>query len=78
MRGAHDPIPAHFSSDLQALIKSMVNNNPAKRPDMNEIIGLPFLQPLLIEAQMTIGRVNPVNYAWPRYGASLAANINKQ
>lgn len=77
MRGAHDPIPSHYSQELVSLIKSMVNNNPAKRPDMNEIIGLPFLQPAIIEAQMTIGRVNPLNYIWPGYGANPATASNK-
>jgi NIMA (never in mitosis gene a)-related kinase 8 len=59
MRGAHDPIPPHYSKDLVHLIKSMVNNNPAKRPDMNEIISLPCLQSSIIEAQLSIGRINP-------------------
>jgi hypothetical protein len=61
MRGAHDSIPAHYSNELQMLIKSMVNNNPVKRPDMNEIISLPFLQEYIIQAQMTVGRVNPAH-----------------
>lgn len=64
MRGAHDTIPSHYGENLVSLIKSMVNNDPTKRPDMSQIVSLPFLQPYIIQAQTTIGRVNPVNYEW--------------
>eukprot|EP00158_Paraphelidium_tribonemae_P003582 Partr_v1_DN26237_c1_g1_i7_m48028 putative NIMA-related kinase len=77
MRGAHDPIPVHYSEDLVSLIKSTVNNSPEKRPDMNEIICLPILQDPIIDAQMTIGRVNPINYDWKGFnGAPPMTNIH--
>ncbi|KAI3651230.1 hypothetical protein MP228_004711 [Amoeboaphelidium protococcarum] len=59
MRGAHEQIPNQYSDDVQNLIKAMCASNPTKRPDMNEIIGMPFLQEPMIDAQMTIGRPLP-------------------
>ena len=62
MRGTHEPIPGQYSERLHTLIKSMVNGNPLRRPDMNEIISQPFLQEHIIDAQMSIGRVNPRSF----------------
>lgn len=66
MKAAYDPIPSNFSSDLASLIHSMVNQNPDKRPSMNEIISLAIMQEPIIEAQLTVGRVNPVDFDWNR------------
>jgi hypothetical protein len=62
MKAAYEPIPSHFSSELAGIINAMLNQNPDKRPDMNDIISLPFIQGPVIEAQLTIGRVNPADF----------------
>ncbi|KAI9145533.1 kinase-like domain-containing protein [Paraphysoderma sedebokerense] len=58
MKGIYEPIPKKYSPQIDALIKSMCNPDPDKRPDMNVLVSSPFLQSALIEAQVSIGRVD--------------------
>ncbi|RKO83345.1 kinase-like domain-containing protein, partial [Blyttiomyces helicus] len=63
MRGTYEPIPSPpFSSHLQTLIASCVRLNPDARPAMSSIMALPVMQEHLIEAQLGMGRVAPVDY----------------
>lgn len=59
MAANYERLPEEYSSDLRGLIDSMININPAKRPSMDDIVCLPFMQEYLIDVQMKIGSVNP-------------------
>ena len=42
-RGIYDPIPKHFSIDLQNIIKSCLQIKPSNRPSCEKILGTPGL-----------------------------------
>ncbi|KAJ3221211.1 Serine/threonine-protein kinase Nek8 [Clydaea vesicula] len=58
MKGVYDPIPAHYSQDLRELIGWMCRLDPEKRPQMRDLVATSQLQQHLIEAQISIGRVD--------------------
>ncbi|KAJ8328361.1 hypothetical protein O5D80_003719 [Batrachochytrium dendrobatidis] len=57
LRGTYDPIPAHFSPQLDNLIKSCMELEPENRPFMPAIIGMPFLQESLVQTIFGVGRI---------------------
>ena len=59
MRGTYEPIPPHFSKDLSNLLALMIKVDPNMRLDINQLISLPLLQEHIVEAQMSMGRVDP-------------------
>lgn len=61
MKGVYEPFPAHYSSDLGHLLKSLVQVEPDARPDMKTIISMPFLQEAIIEAQLSVGRLSLID-----------------
>jgi NIMA (never in mitosis gene a)-related kinase len=38
VKGTYGQIPSHYSSDLKSLIKSMLNTDSSKRPNINKIL----------------------------------------
>jgi NIMA (never in mitosis gene a)-related kinase 1/4/5 len=44
VQGTIDPIPATYSKDLQSLINSLIERDTEKRPQVAEILQLPFLK----------------------------------
>ena len=44
MRGKYNPPPAIFSAELRGLIADMLNRDPSKRPNINEVLRRPVLQ----------------------------------
>jgi NIMA (never in mitosis gene a)-related kinase len=38
VKGAYGQIPSHYSYDLKSLIKSMLNTDSSKRPNINKIL----------------------------------------
>jgi hypothetical protein len=60
MRGEIDPLPSQYSANLTSLTMSMLRLDPNERPDMNYILSLSFLQPYLLDVQMSIGRVETI------------------
>lgn len=42
--GKYAPPPSSFSPDLRTLIADMLNHDPAKRPDINEVLSRPVMQ----------------------------------
>lgn len=44
IRGAYNPIPSTYSKDLKNLVNMMLNVDPSKRPNINEILKTPIIQ----------------------------------
>lgn len=44
VRGAFNPLPQQYSSELKALISSCLSTNENRRPDINKILHLPIIQ----------------------------------
>jgi NIMA (never in mitosis gene a)-related kinase len=44
VRGAYNPIPSSYSSELKSLIGSLLNTNERMRPDVNKVLSLPIMQ----------------------------------
>jgi NIMA (never in mitosis gene a)-related kinase len=42
-RGAFNPVPRVYSSEMRSLIASMLNVNPSSRPDISTILGKAFI-----------------------------------
>lgn len=55
VKGSYNNIPTQYSSDLKALIRSMLNTNPNLRPNINQILSSPIInkriKSLLTESQ---------------------------
>lgn len=47
LRGRFSPVPSRFSIHLRSLIRSMLAQNPARRPTADAILKLPWMQPHL-------------------------------
>jgi NIMA (never in mitosis gene a)-related kinase len=66
MRGTFSPISDHYSEELRQLILSMLDLDPNKRPDINQIMA----QPLVLQALMNLytdqGKVVCRRYYGPR------------
>lgn len=58
MKGAHEPMPSGYGNDLIGLIQDSLKLDPEKRPESRDIIGIPFIQSFLVEAQVVVGRVD--------------------
>lgn len=43
VRGAYSPIPSHFSKDLKNLVASLLQTDPNKRLNINNILGTVYL-----------------------------------
>jgi len=59
MRGTYEPIPPHFSRDLSSLLTMMIKVDPSQRLDTQQLVSIPFMQEHIVEAQMSMGRVDP-------------------
>ena len=44
IRGKYTPIPAQYSQDLRNLVDAMLTKEPEKRPNINQILTLPFIK----------------------------------
>lgn len=44
VRGAYNPVPTQYSTELKSLIGSMLNVNEKMRPDVSKILSLPIIQ----------------------------------
>lgn len=44
LRGIYPKIPSHFSSDLNAVIKALLNVNPSARPGCDQILQMPVIR----------------------------------
>ena len=44
MRGKYPPPPSSYSAELRALITDMLNRDPAKRPNINQVLRRPVMQ----------------------------------
>lgn len=44
LRGHYPPIPSKYSEDLHGLVACMLQQDPRKRPSINQIIDLPFIR----------------------------------
>jgi NIMA (never in mitosis gene a)-related kinase len=44
VRGAYNPIPSSYSSEMKSLIGSLLNTNERMRPDVNKVLSLPIMQ----------------------------------
>ena len=44
IRGAYNPLPACFSSEVKSLVKQMLEVRPDRRPDVNKILSMPLIQ----------------------------------
>lgn len=56
--GRIDPLPSHYSTDLQNAIKSCLNVNPSKRPDTATLLNLPAMRMVRREREMVeLGRM---------------------
>ncbi|EKX31135.1 hypothetical protein GUITHDRAFT_61851, partial [Guillardia theta CCMP2712] len=42
IRGVYQPISPHFSPPLKALVASLLQKDPRKRPSINEVLALPY------------------------------------
>ena len=62
MAANYERMPEQYSADLRGLVESMISVNPASRPSMHDIVGLPFMQEYLIDVQMRIGCINPQTF----------------
>lgn len=40
----YEPIPAHYSADLQSLINSLLNKNAQERPSVAQILQMPIVR----------------------------------
>jgi serine/threonine protein kinase len=47
IRGIYPPVDDRYSDDLKSLIASMLRENPDHRPELHEILELPFLQAIV-------------------------------
>jgi len=43
VRGAYNPIPGNYSSEMKALVASMLNVNERMRPDVNKVLAAPVI-----------------------------------
>jgi NIMA (never in mitosis gene a)-related kinase len=44
VRGAYNPIPGNYSSEMKSLVASMLNINERMRPDVNKVLAAPVIQ----------------------------------
>lgn len=44
VRGAFNPLPSSFSSEMKNLVGSLINTNERLRPDVNQILAKPIIQ----------------------------------
>jgi NIMA (never in mitosis gene a)-related kinase 1/4/5 len=44
VRGAYNPLPSGFSSEMKSLVASMLNTNERMRPDVNKVLSMPIIQ----------------------------------
>lgn len=44
MRGVYAPIPASYSDDMKTLVGSMLTTDPARRPNVGDILNMPFVK----------------------------------
>eukprot|EP00347_Sterkiella_histriomuscorum_P017105 403350648 len=44
VRGAYNPLPSTFSTELKNLVGSLINTNEKLRPDVNQILNKPIIQ----------------------------------
>ena len=44
VRGVYSPIPSSYSPEMKNLIKQMLEIDTNRRPDVNKILGMPFIQ----------------------------------
>jgi NIMA (never in mitosis gene a)-related kinase 1/4/5 len=51
----YDPIPAHYSQDLQNLIHSLLNKNASERPSVAQILQMPIVRQKMIDFVNTGG-----------------------
>jgi len=44
VRGVFPPIPSHYSRELKSLVATLLNTDPNKRPNINQILSLPIVR----------------------------------
>eukprot|EP01132_Coremiostelium_polycephalum_P000492 gene492-620_t len=47
LKGTYPPVPSIYSNDLKQLISSMLQTDPKLRPNIDEILQLPFIKPYI-------------------------------
>lgn len=43
IQGQYAPVPGHFSKNINALLSSMLQRDPAKRPNINQLLKSPII-----------------------------------
>ena len=44
IRGKYQPISSYYSQNLKSLVQQMLTKDPAKRPSIDQILGIPFIK----------------------------------
>jgi NIMA (never in mitosis gene a)-related kinase len=44
VRGAFNPLPSGFSSEMKNLVSQLLNTNEKMRPDVNKVLNMPIMQ----------------------------------
>lgn len=65
LMGRFSPVPSRFSVHLCSLIRSMLSQNPARRPTADAILKLPWMQPYL-QRYSDLMRKQLPEVRWPR------------
>uniref|UniRef100_A0AAQ4P4G8 Serine/threonine-protein kinase Nek8 n=1 Tax=Gasterosteus aculeatus aculeatus TaxID=481459 RepID=A0AAQ4P4G8_GASAC len=69
MSGTFAPISDRYSPELRQLILNMLNLDPSKRPQLNEIMALPICIRPLLNLYTDIGNVKMRRYCLKAYGS---------
>jgi len=44
VRGAFNPLPYGFSTEMKQLVTQLLQTNERNRPDVNKVLGMPIMQ----------------------------------
>ncbi len=44
VRGAFNPLPSGFSSEMKSLVGQLITTNERNRPDVNKVLNMPIMQ----------------------------------
>ncbi|XP_065674643.1 serine/threonine-protein kinase Nek8 isoform X2 [Hydra vulgaris] len=68
-------MPEHYSEEIKDLVKGILQTDPVKRYDVNQILSQPVLINALLDLETDIGRI-PCNYNFVSYQSKKAFNRN--
>jgi serine/threonine protein kinase len=57
--GQYDPLPAHYSKDLVALLASLLEVDPAQRPTCRSLLCSPFIQQHIVHTKNKVCKALP-------------------